>query len=123
MNHSLIGVIVNSVPRCVTLGLSLVVAAGMVAVSTTQANASGKRVLQESAARQIEAQNAVSPFQLMTGFVKFYNAAKGYGYVSSVVGDLFFSIASYIGNPSEIKAGEHVGYDISGSNAVNVRKI
>jgi cold shock CspA family protein len=95
----------------------------MVAVSTTQANASGKRVLQESAARQIEAQNAVSPFQLMTGFVKFYNAAKGYGYVSSVVGDLFFSIASYIGNPSEIKAGEHVGYDISGSNAVNVRKI
>lgn len=51
------------------------------------------------------------------GSLKWYNASRGYGFISRGAGeDIFFHKTSTIGNPEEIAEGQSVLYDVEERN-------
>lgn len=62
----------------------------------------------------------------MNGEVKFFNASKGYGFISSEDGKEYFVHISGIQNNEELKEGESVSFELEegdrGPKAVNVTK-
>lgn len=63
----------------------------------------------------------------MNGAVKFFNASKNYGFVSSEDGKEYFFHISNVDGGKILKEGEKVTFDIEkgdrGEKAVNVKKV